>query len=316
MRRLAGFTLPVAALTGALTGCELEELTLVEAEDVVVAEVNVQLVPGVGGRDRVTALLHRTLDAGSPSSRPVPGARIIITRSDGLSLELGETSLETCVVNTPILGTGTCYWAAPELASALEPGDRLELDILLADGGQLRSAAAVPGHFELLAAPSEGYCTVEPQSPLEVMWTRSEGTWAYVNETQISGLRKAFEARGIVVEEDPLYLLGLSISSSDTTIVFPGEFGVFNRFELDQDLSVALQEGLPAGAEAKVTITAGERNYVNWIRGGNFNPSGPVRVPSVRGDGTGVFAATVSRTFRVYARDGDTPLGIPPCRAP
>ncbi|NIR36178.1 MAG: hypothetical protein GWN02_08535, partial [Gemmatimonadetes bacterium] len=97
------------------------------------------------------------------------------------------------------------------------------------------------------------------------------------------------------MEDDPLYLLGLSVSVADTTITFPSEFGVFNRLDLDQDVAVRLQRGLPAGVSAEVTITAVDRNYVNWARGGSFNPSGQVRVPSLRGDGTGVFGSTVGR---------------------
>ena len=50
---------------------------------------------------------------------------------------------------------------------------------------------------------------------------------------------------------------------------------------------------------ASVTVTAANRNYVNWARGGNFNPSGRVSIPSVTGDGTGVFGATVTRTFEM-----------------
>jgi hypothetical protein len=45
-----------------------------------------------------------------------------------------------------------------------------------------------------------------------------------------------------------------------------------------------------------VVVAAADRNYVNWVRGGNFNPSGLVRVPSVRGDGTGVFGSIVAKT--------------------
>jgi hypothetical protein len=136
-----------------------------------------------------------------------------------------------------------------------------------------------------------------------------------VNETSISGLGSALASEGIEVEEDPLYLLGLSISATDTTVVFPSEFGVFDRFDLDQDLAVRLQRGLPEGTGALVTIAAVERNYVNWARGGNFNPSGQVRVASLRGDGTGVFGAAVVRRFRVLAAEAspggpsDCPLG-------
>jgi hypothetical protein len=120
-----------------------------------------------------------------------------------------------------------------------------------------------------------------------------------VNETVIVGIKDAFAPLGIDVKSDTLELLGLSISASDTTIVFPGEFGIFSRFELDQELATSLQDGLPAGVRAPVMISATDRNYVNWVRGGNFNPSGQVRVPSVRGDGTGVFASSVTRTFEV-----------------
>lgn len=303
----------VAAAGLGVAACSLEEVTLVEAEDVVVAEVYVELVPGAPGKDRLTALLHRTLEGGTGASRPVPGARVIVTRADGLSIELVETDLEVCVVSLPVDGTGTCHWAATELASLLRPGDELEVRIELPGGGLLRGAATVPGGFSLLSAPSEGFCTVAPSTLFEVRWTRSAGAWAYVNETLISGLRAALEPGGIEVEDDPLYLLGLSVSAADTTIVFPSEFGLFDRFDLSQDLAVVLQGGLPDGTDAKVTITAGERNYVNWVRGGNFNPSGQVKIPSLRGDGTGVFAATVSRNFHVLVVPGGETEGVPAC---
>ena len=303
-----------AVLAGSvLAACSLQEVTLVQAEDVVVAEVYVELVPGAPGQDRLTAFLHRTLEGGTGASLPVPGARVIVTRSDGLSIEMAETNLETCVVSLPVEGRGSCYWAAPDLAARLEPGDGLEVRIELPGGGLLRGAATVPGAFSLLSAPSESLCTLAPSTTFEVRWTRSIGAWAYLDETLIYGLRAALEPQGIEVEEDPLYLLGLSVSASDTTITFPSEFGVFDRFDLSQDLALVLQRGLPVGTDAKVTITAGERNYVNWVRGGNFNPSGQVKIPSLRGDGTGVFAATVSRTFRVLAVPGGVTQGVVPC---
>ena len=96
--------------------------------------------------------------------------------------------------------------------------------------------------------------------------------------------------------------------------MFPSEFGVFDRFDLEQDLALRLQRGLPAGTDAVVTIAAVERNYVNWVRGGSFNPSGQVRVASLRGDGTGVFGAAVVRRFSVVAESG--PGGSPDCPIP
>ncbi len=282
---------------GALSACTLEEISLVDPEDVVVAEVYVQLSPGTE-LDRVTAFLHRTLGPGGEST-PVPGARVVVTRADGLSLEMAETSIERCVVTTPVTGTGTCQWLSPTAAERLEPGDTVTLRIDLPDGGVMESQSVVPGDFALAGADLT--CLLPADTSVTVSWSPSRGAWAYLNETLLRDVRTAFASKGITVDpaDDPLYLLGLSISATDTTIVFPGEFGVFNRFELDQDIAVALQRGLPDGVRGDVSIAAADRNYVNWVRGGNFNPSGQVRIPSIRGDGTGVFGSTVIQRFTV-----------------
>lgn len=310
-RRVTRVAALVAATLGSAT-CSLEEITLVEAEDVVVAEVHVQLSPGDAGAGRATAWLHRTLEGGSPASRPVPGADVLITSTRGFSLELAETAAENCVHDTPVQGTGTCYATSAALAARFEPGEELAVEITLRDGGVLRGQSVVPGDFRL-RTPAAPACDLAPRTPLEIRWTRSEGAWAYVSETLIYGLRSAFAPQGIEVGRDPFFLLGLSVSATDTTIVFPGEFGVFERFDLDQALSVALQQGLPEGTMSDVMVTATDRNYVNWVRGGNFNPSGVVKIPSLRGDGTGVFATTVSRRFQVaVGLEG----GLPPCDVP
>ena len=280
-------------------GCTLQEITIVEVEDVVVAEVHVQLGGGLFGGNRVTAFLHRTVGGLGAGFHPVPGAKIVITRDGGASVELAETAIERCVSVTPEGGTGSCYWIAPTASAAFGPGDHLQLRIDLASGGVLASATVVPGDFAILGIAEGAQCVLPPSTPLTIRWTSSEGTWAYVNETVLVGMQDAYAQLGIDVESDTLELLGLSISASDTTIVFPGEFGIFSRFELDQDLATSLQDGLPPGVRAPVMISATDRNYVNWVRGGTFNPSGQVRVPSVRGDGTGVFGSTVTRTFEV-----------------
>lgn len=312
MRRRVPRAATLLAATFASASCSLEEITLVDAEEVVVAEVHVQLSPGDPGASRATAWLHRTLEGGSPSSRPVPGADVLITSSRGFSLELAETAVETCVHDTPVQGTGTCYATTAALAARFVPGEHLAVEITLRDGGVLRGQSVVPGDFNL-RTPSVPACDLAPRTPLEVRWTRSEGAWAYVSETLIHGLRDALEPQGIQVERDPFFLLGLSVSAADTTIVFPGEFGIFDRFDLDQALSVALQQGLPEGTVSDVMVTATDRNYVNWIRGGNFNPSGVVKIPSLRGDGTGVFATTVSRRFQAVVGLAG---GLPPCDTP
>lgn len=308
-------TRPVAVLVAAAlssAACTLEEITLVEAEDVVVAEVYVELSPDDPSASRATAWLHRTLDGGKPSSRPVPGADVLITSSRGFSLELAETAAATCAYSTPPEGTGTCYASSAELAVRFQPGETLTVEVALPGGGLLTGVSTVPGDFRM-TAPGARSCRIATLAPFEFLWTRSAGAWAYVGETLIVGLQAALEPQGITVERDPLYLLGLSVSAADTTIVFPGEFGVFERGELDQALAAALQKGLPEGTGALVAVTAADRNYVNWVRGGNFNPSGPVRIPSLRGDGTGVFATTVSRDFQVWTGTRSEAAGLPAC---
>jgi len=295
----------------ALAACELEQITVVDVEDVAVAEVYVE-IDEAEGPPEVFALLHRTL--GHPGDTvPFRGARIVVSRADGLVLELNETPVENCGDSILEDGSGTCFEADRAETPALRPGDLLEVEVTLPAGGTLSGATRVPGSFRLRDVPqgTAATCRLPADTQMEVRWTRSDGAWAYINETSIHDLPAPLALEGIEMDEDPLYLLGLSISADDTTIVFPREFGVFNRFELDQDVALRLQRGLPAETLAEITITAVDRNYVNWARGGNFNPSGQVRVPSLRGDGTGVFGSTVVR--RIVATVGHETTIPRPC---
>ncbi|MGH7553588.1 MAG: hypothetical protein ACREMQ_11245 [Longimicrobiales bacterium] len=154
-------------------------------------------------------------------------------------------------------------------------------------------------------------CVLPPDTPLEMLWTRSDGAWVYVVEAELRRIVPALRERGVTLRRDPLRLVGLSISESDTTIVFPAELGIFDRFDDDVTSTLlALRNGLPPGVDAEVLVTAGDRNYVNWVRGGRFDPSGQVRVPSVRGDGTGVFGSMTPRRLRITTTDGPN---RPPC---
>lgn len=300
---------PAVAL---LAACELEQIVVVDVEQVAVAEVYVEIDEGEGVPD-VVALLHGTL---LPEEEEVDfsATRITVRRPDGLVLELAETNIEDCGDTVLDGGPASCFEADASRTPALRPGDLLEVEIRLPDGGTLRGATRVPGVFDLQRVA--GSCSLLADTQMEVRWTRSEGARAYVNETSIQGLPALLANEGIDMDDDPLYLLGLSVSADDTTIVFPREFGVFNRFELDHDVALRLQLGLPQGALAEVTITAVDRNYVNWARGGNFNPSGQVRVPSLRGDGTGVFGSSVVRRMIVAATGPGGAGNVPPCPFP
>ena len=50
-------------------------------------------------------------------------------------------------------------------------------------------------------------CRLDPNTLLPISWSKSEGAWAYFNETSISGLPDALEPEGIIVDDDPLELL-------------------------------------------------------------------------------------------------------------
>jgi hypothetical protein len=101
---------------------------------------------------------------------------------------------------------------------------------------------------------------------------------------------------------------GVSISQSDTTLVLPTEFGVFERLDYDSDLLLAIRNGFPAGTQVELVLAAADRNWVNSVRGGNFNPSGLVRISTVVGDGVGVFGSlNVQRAAIVVQRSTSTP---------
>lgn len=291
------------------SGCELQEITVVDFEDVVVAEVYVT-VREPATESSLMAFLHGAFAGGRSDSRSFDDALVRVTRGAGLVLDLAVAPMQECVDTLPDSATGTCFLADPSQVALLGPGDALDLEITLGSGaGTVLGALTLPGDFALTGLG--GQCRIVPDTTLDVRWSRSADAWAYINETRIDGLAAALAPEGIEAE-DPLYLLGLSISASDTLIVFPSEFGVFDRFDLDQDLAVRLQRGLPDGTRAVVSIAAVERNYVNWVRGGNFNPSGLVRVASLRGAATGVFGGVVERTFSVES--AASPIaGVPDC---
>lgn len=292
------------ALVVPLVGCELAEITLAEPPvDVVVVEGLVQLGSpgGIGSNsiDQVTVFLHRTVQGADGLNDAVPGALVQVTGPDGTHYRLRELlDPSRCVSSTPLEGTGTCYLLGDDNLTGrlpIRPGDALELEVITLEGEVMHASSVVPGEFGFVGPNNEEACVIPSDVQYATTWTESEGAWAYVAETQIYGLRAALEPRGIEVEIDPLFLLGLSVSSADTTISFPAEFGVFDRFDLDREVAVVLQQGLPPSTWAEVTVTAVDRNYVNWVRGGNFNPSGTVRIPSVTGDGTGYFGTSLTR---------------------
>jgi len=314
MRRLAH---PPAFLTALaiLAGCEIGETTFAEPEEMIVAEVFIY-----GDARNHTAFLHRAGSGPGGQGGPVKGASIEVTDPEGRTIRFVEAYPEYCIEigGAVAIPGGTCYIPAEGGDDALvRPGTTYTLRIELPDGRILTGRTTVPGDFRILtpAPDPSGYpiCTLSSDTPVELAWTRSAGAWVYIAEAELWGLARALEPRGIEVD-NPYRVLGFAVSENDTTIAFPGEFGIFERFN-DREILLAIRDGLPNGVLVAGAIAAADRNYVNWIRGGRFNPSGLVRIPSIAGDGTGVFGSLVVRGFVLDGARATNPPP-PPCPAP
>ncbi len=312
-----------AAITVVMTlGCELTEVTIAAPEDVIVAETLLVLELDPSG-DGVTldalAYLHRTQnlaldDEVADASVRVSGASggvVQLAEQDGGALCLRLPGLEGDTISEERYGVGSCYRTRVS-PSRFAPGELLELEIVIPDGRVLTAVSRVPGAFAFQGlAHEDGSCRLEPDTNYRFEWTQAEDTWAYLADARIEGLPEALADRDPEVP-DSLYLLGLSIGREDTEIVFPREFGFFDYFDEDyRDLVRALQDGMPDGSRALISFAATDRNWTNWVRGGNFNPSGQVRIPSVFGEGTGWFGTATQRRVHVTVsnrEDGRPPL--------
>ncbi len=297
---------PILLLLPLLAGCELAEVTTPEGRDLLVVEGAIR-----AGNHRQSILLHRTLMGNVV--RGEPGARVAIVRPDGTAVVLQEEPVTACTDNLASLAAdstevrASCYSAR----FTVQPGATYELNITTADDLALRARTTVPGDFDLRvpALPRNSLCRLQPFTNIPLVWSQSQGAWAYFGRIGVSGLREAFAGTGIAAPEY-LQLTGLAISQSDTTMLLPRDFGVFDRFDGDLDLLLALQAGFPAGSRVEMSMTAADRNYVNGVRGGAFNPSGNVRISSVVGDGVGMFGSVVIRRLMVDVSTGGT---LQPC---
>lgn len=309
--------IPVVGLLGlgllpVLSGCDIQEVVAESEENVLVVEAMVHLVrpadptgsdPVAGSRIQV--FLHRTARADGGFVLSEPGARVEVTFPGGEVHRLSERSDRNCAPGSDTMNNGTCYELDdPEGPGsplmALEGGEVLELRIETAGGGVVTSSTRIPEAFELQSVGSGQACRVAAETTVPVEWSRSASAWAYITETQMFGLSQALQSSNIEVDDDPLFLLGLSLGADDTSTLFPKEFGLIERLRMDPELAEILQKGMPPATRARVSVSAVDRNYVGWIRGSNFHPSGRVRIPSVEGDGTGFFGASVSHWFEVF----------------
>jgi hypothetical protein len=283
----------------AIAACDLQEVTVAESEDVVVAEITLR-----AGETPQNAFLHRTRQPGI--SGAVPGARIEVTNAHGEVLRFVPQANIYCLTSEALASDGSCY-VSEHPDYDVVPGETYTLRIELPDGRVMTSVTRVPQPFQL-TRPTATECALAPNTTLPIAWTASDDAWVYVSETLLHRLAPILLEQGIHLEDDPLLLFGLSFSNKDTSVLFPTEFGLFQRFDADLTKAlIVIQNGLPAGVVADVTVAAADRNYVNWERGGNFNPSGLIRVASIRGDGTGTFGSIVPRHVVIHVGSSEHP---------
>ncbi len=291
-----------------LGACELEELTILDPPSTLVAEVYLRVNDGIPD---AVALVHRSRGVGSSGDAD---AIVEVKGPDGRSVRLQPVQAAECMDDAvPRRFPLSCHRLAGEAAEFIRPGAHLQVVVTASSGGVLRGETVVPGDFQLRVPESLlTPCGLAPGELLDVRWSRARGAWAYVPEVHIEGLSEAFAPMGVEVPPGPLTLLALAVSEADTTVTLPAEFGVFNRFNGDQDLLRALQNGFPPGpVKGRVLVSAWDRNAVNWNRVGGFNPSGTPRSPSLWGEGgTGVVAAVVNRSFDFFV---DEPGGGARC---
>lgn len=318
-RVATALALLLAAAPGA---CALSDVTIPAGEDRVVVEALLR-----AGADRQNVLLHRTVEDGVV--RGVTGARVVVRdEASGAEVVFAPAGDACYTLDDGYTGSGalqvdaTCYRSPVAAGRFVQPGHTYELRIELPGEGTVRGRTRVPGPFTLrglafspAGTPEEApACVLPPDTPFPLTWSRANGAWSYLVAMRVSGLREALAGRGIPDVPERLELTGLAVSETDTVLVVPGEVGVFDRFSQNRQLLLALRGGFPAGVDVELLVAAADRNYVNGVRGGRFNPSGQVRISSVGGAGAvGVFGSLVPLATQLRVRRDPAAAGLPVC---
>ena len=306
---------PAAALLLA-SACTIADVSIPASEDRLVVEA----VLRTDARMQLI-LLHRSVQNGAAAGEP--GAEVVVTRGDGLRVTFRERADIACYsMAADYIGSddairvqGSCYSSPNSAGRWVLPGQTYELSVRTARGEVARGRTTVPGDFTLRGMPISRFndvppaqCSLAPRTLLPLTWTRAAEAWGYIAPMQILGTGPPDS----VTPRDPVELIGISVSANDTSLVLPSEFGVFERFDYNQDFLRMLQGGFPEGVHVRVVVAAADRNYINGVRGGSFNPSGLVRISSIVGDGVGVFGSLVPLSTAIVV--GPATADRPPCQ--
>lgn len=323
----AGARLPLVLLgtaTMGLAGCDVTDVPTGSGQKMLVATATVVLTVDPAEPSRIgTQAVALVSEAHQQVLTEVPGASVRITGASGRSLSLVEEEdpLGACTVlpedlygeDRPFGIVGSCH-TATVAADIFAPGEVLTLAVTTPDGGVLEGTSRMPDAFVPQGLSVEdGRCRVEPDTDYRFSWAPVEGAWAHVGEAEVTGL-----SPGIWSSSDPLYLpvTVLGRGRDVTDMVFPADFLLELLSDVDNvELHRTLDVGLPGGARAEVTVAALDRNWANWIREGRLNINGETVVPSVFGDGTGMFGTAVRWKVEVESRAAEGARDVPLCGA-
>ena len=205
---------------------------------------------------------------------------------------------------------GTCY-AASVASAHFAPLAELSLQVALSDGRQLFGTSTMPGLITP-ARPSlkDGRCRADPETNYRIRWGPIRNAWAHIAEAHFKGLR-----HNLWESQDPLYLSNAWMAAPS----YRAEMG-FPRTLIEGDVPFnarkaarRLESGLPWGVTVDLAVAAIDRNWANWIRPGQVHVAGEVPVPSVFGDGTGMFGTAVRWTATIESRDVEDETGLVDC---
>ncbi|MCY4645283.1 MAG: hypothetical protein OXE73_00125 [Gammaproteobacteria bacterium] len=317
MRRV----LTLLGMTAGAAGCDVTDVPTGSGQKMLVTSATVVLTVDPAEPTRIgTRAVALVSEAWQQVLREVPGASVRITGASGRSLSLVEEEdpLGTCTVlrresytvDGQLRPIGSCH-TATAASAVFAPGELLTLAVTTPDGAVLEGTSRMPDAFVPRGLSVEdGRCRVEPGTAYRFAWSPVDGAWAHVGEAEVTGLSPSLWS-----SSDPLYLpvTVLGRGREVTDMVFPTDFLLELLSDVDNvELHRTLDAGLPGGARAEVTIAALDRNWANWIREGRLNINGETVIPSVFGDGTGMFGTAVRWKVSVESRAadeaGDTPL--------
>ncbi len=317
MRRV----LALLGMTAGAAGCDVTDVPTGSGQKLFVASATVVLTVDPAEPTRIgTRAVALVSEAWQQVLREVPGASVRITGASGRSLSLVEEEdplgactvlrRESYTVDGQLRPIGSCH-TATAASAVFAPGELLTLAVTTPDGAVLEGTSRMPDAFVPRGLSVEdGRCRVEPGTAYRFAWSPVDGAWAHVGEAEVTGLSPSLWS-----SSDPLYLpvTVLGRGREVTDMVFPTDFLLELLSDVDNvELHRTLDAGLPGGARAEVTIAALDRNWANWIREGRLNINGETVIPSVFGDGTGMFGTAVRWKVSVESRAadeaGDTPL--------